>query len=334
MRSFRERDPLPIGIIGLIVIAAVAALAFFSSDLPVVGGGSTYHADFTEAAGLESGNEVRIAGVKVGSVTSVALAGDHVSVGFRVGDAWLGDQSVAAIKIKTLLGQKYLALDPQGARSLDPHTAIPRAHTLSPYDVLDAFNGLTSTVSQLDTTGLATAFQTMADTLGQSAPEITGALSGLQRLSTTISSRDAQLGTLLGNTKTVSTVLADRDAEVSKLLTDGNTLLAEISARRTAISDLLAGTRALSTQLQGLVADDTAILRPALDQLDGVATVLQRNQDQLGRGIAMLAPFTRVFANVVGSGRWFDAYFCNLLLPATDISTGGCVPNGPPQPRG
>ncbi|NED01552.1 MCE family protein, partial [Streptomyces sp. SID6648] len=77
--------------------------------------GTTYSADFSEAAGLDTGDEVRIAGVKVGRVTGVALDGAKVKVTFEVEDAWVGDRTTAAIAIKTVLGDKYLALDPLGA---------------------------------------------------------------------------------------------------------------------------------------------------------------------------------------------------------------------------
>jgi ABC-type transport system involved in resistance to organic solvents, periplasmic component len=65
MRSFRERNPLPIGIAGLATVGLLAALAF---NLQHFSGGTTYSAAFSEAAGLKAGEEVRIAGVKVGKV--------------------------------------------------------------------------------------------------------------------------------------------------------------------------------------------------------------------------------------------------------------------------
>ncbi|GAA3433416.1 hypothetical protein GCM10018954_030190 [Kutzneria kofuensis] len=83
VKPFRERNPIAIGAIGLTVIALLMLAAFFADDLPIIGGGTTYSADFSEAAGLVPGNEVRIAGVKVGKVRSVGLDGDHVKVDFR-----------------------------------------------------------------------------------------------------------------------------------------------------------------------------------------------------------------------------------------------------------
>src|SRR5262249_20196671 len=137
--SIRERNPVLVGLAGLAIVAVVALLAFFSGSLPVIGGGTTYTADFTEAAGLRSGNEVRVAGVKVGSVTGVSLDGTHVKVTFKVKNAWVGNASTAAIKIKTLLGEKYLAVDPLGTAAQNPGQAIPASRTTSPYDVTQAF---------------------------------------------------------------------------------------------------------------------------------------------------------------------------------------------------
>ncbi|GGP57822.1 MCE family protein [Saccharothrix coeruleofusca] len=328
-----QRNPVTTGLVGLTVIALLLLAAFHSDDLPVIGGGTTYAAEFSEAAGLVPGNEVRVAGVKVGAVTKVRLDGDRVRVSFKVKDAWVGDRSTAAIRIKTLLGQKFLALDPQGGQPLDPGTPIPKERTLAPYDVQEAFNGLAATVGQIDTKQLADSFQVLTETFEGSAESVRGALDGLSALSKTISSRDEQLARLLDGTRQLSGTLVDRNEQFEKLLADGNLLLAELRKRRDAISALLTGTRELAEQLGGLVADNSEQLRPALEQLDRVAAVLQRNQDDLDRGLALMAPFFRVFANTLGNGRWFDVYICGLLPPSVNLGAvgfneEGCLPPG------
>jgi phospholipid/cholesterol/gamma-HCH transport system substrate-binding protein len=326
MRSFRSRNPIPIGIAGLVVIALALTVAMFSDDLPIIGGGTSYSAEFSEAAGLQQDDEVRVAGVKVGKVSDIELAGDRVLVTFKVKDAWVGDQSTAAIKIKNVLGQKYLALEPDGREVLDPSVPIPRHRTTAPYDVLEAFRGLAETTNAIDTTQLAQSFEVIAETFADTPDDVKGALTGLQQLSTTISSRDTQLATLLDNTRQISQTLAERDAEVVKLLQDGNLLLAEIGRRRDAISTLLDGTQALAKELTGLVEDNQEQLGPVLTSLDQLTGMLQRNQDALGKGIKNMAPFIRLFNNAVGNGRWFDNYICGLLPPALgSINEEGCL---------
>lgn len=328
MRSFESRNPITIGVIGLVVIVLSLMAAMFSDNLPIIGAGTTYSAEFTEAAGLVPDDEVRVAGVKVGKVRDVGLDGDRVVVRFYVKDAWIGDRTSAAIKIKTLLGQKYLALEPDGSEVLDPAQRIPLSRTVAPFDVLEAFRGLAETVTELDTAQLARSFEVIADTFADTPDEVKGALDGLRALSRTVATRDTELAQLLSNTRQISQTLADRDAEVRRLLEDGNLLLAEIDKRREAISLLLDGTVRLAKELQGLVNDNTGQLRPVLASLDQLTSMLRRNQDALGDGVRNMAPFLRLFNNAVGSGHWFDNYICGLLPPAAPlpgVNEQGCL---------
>lgn len=326
MSSFQNRDPLKIGIGGILVLVLGFMLAMNFNTLPLIGG-KTYTAEFSEAAGLRADNEVRVAGVKVGTVSDVDLEGDRVKVSFRIDDAWVGDRTTAAIKIKTLLGQKYLALDPQGSSELASSQPIPLKRTMAPYDVIEAFSGLSRTVGNIDTDQLAKSFRTMAETFSDTPDEVRGALDGLSALSNTIASRDAELQRLLDNTNKVTKTISDRNADFERLLADGNQLLNEIRDRRSEISSLLDGTKTLSKQLTGLVKDNEAELGPTLEQLDKVTALLQRNQANLDRGIQGFAPFTRLFSNVLGNGRWFDSYMCGLLPPAIGpVNSEGCKP--------
>ena len=310
--SRMERGPVLLGAVGLLVIALAALLTFFLEDLPFLGGGAKHSAEFTEAAGLRVDDEVRVAGMKVGTVTDVELRQGRVRVTFRVGGVELGDRSRAEIRIKTLLGQKYLALDPEGGRPLTD--TIPIERTTSPYDVVEAFNGLSTTVAAIDTDQLAESFRVLSDTFRDSPEHVRQALDGLSALSKTISSRDERLESLIKGANRVSGVLADRNKDFTALITDGNLLLEEISRRRDAIAALLDGTRELSRQLSGLVADNSEQLRPALEQLERVTDVLRNNQDALERGLALAGPYYRLINNSLGNGQWVDTYLCGLVV--------------------
>ncbi|MBO0884841.1 MAG: MCE family protein, partial [Mycobacterium sp.] len=329
MKPFRERDPMSIGIVGLLVIAALVYVAFNAQNLPIIGGGTTYRAQFNEAGGLAPTDDVRIAGVKVGTVTAVDLVDDHVTVSFRVKHAWIGDKTSAAINIKTLLGQKYLALDPRGTKKLTPRIEIPRSRTTSPYDVVDAISQLSVETTQINTKQLATALNTLSATFANTPDDVRGAVTGLSKLSRTISSRDGALRSLLKQTRKVSGLLAGRSGQLTTLIADGNLLLTEVHRRRTVIHALLQSTVGLSKQLSGLVTDNQKQLRPAMTELAGVVKVLQKNQSNLDKSIKLLGPFVTVFADTLGNGRWFDTYLQNLIVPGPiDISsvTNGLCP--------
>ena len=318
------RRPVPLAVGGLAVLAVVVLLAFNAPAL--LSTATTYRADFTEAAGLQAGDLVTIAGVEAGRVGAVRLDGDHVRVTFAVDDAWVGDQTNASIQIRTLLGAKHLALDPQGSGPLDPATPIPLSRTASPLDVVAAFDGLSGTIDRLDTKQLATSLETLAATFRDTPGDVRGALDGLSRLSTTVASRDDEIRELLAGTHRLSGVLAARTDDVTALLADGNRLLAELQRRQDAIARLLTGTRRLAQQLTALVADNQAQLRPTLETLGRVVDVLQRNQDDVAATIKNEAVFIRLFSGAVGSGRWFDSYICGLLPTPTigPLNPGGC----------
>jgi phospholipid/cholesterol/gamma-HCH transport system substrate-binding protein len=326
------KRPVLVGVVSIVVIAVFGLLAYFSEDLPLIGGGTQYAADFTEAAGLISGNGVLVAGVKVGQVTGVDLAGNHVRVTFRVKGVWIGNASTAAIKIKTLLGEKYLAVDPLGTADQDPKQDIPSSRTVSPYDVTEALSGLADTVGQISTQQLAQSFEAIAATFAGTPPELHSALSGLSALSETISSRDTQLAQLLANTRKITGTLAGDDSQFQQLLSDGNLLLTELQQRRDAIGALFAGTKALAAQLSGLVADDSAQLEPMLAELDQVTDVLQRNQDNLTKALSLAGPYYRMVGNTLGNGRWMDAYLCGLV-PSSYVPSGTEPASGCLSPR-
>ena len=326
MKPFRERNPVPIGAIGIIVLVAVLVAAFNIDKLPIIGGGTTYRAAFTEAGGLKPGDEVRIAGVKVGQVKGVDLEGDHVRVTFEISDApRLGTQTTAAIKIKTVLGQKYLALAPNGPGTQSPSQEIPVARTTSPYDVVQALSDLTDETQQIDLTQLQKSFDVLSATFQNTPADVKTALQGLSRLSRTVASRDTQLSQLMSRANKVTGVLANRNQALISLMDNADLVLKEVQARRDVIHQLLVNTSALSQQLTGLVRDNQQQIAPALQRLHDVLAVLEKNQANLDRSVQLLAPFVRGFANVLGNGRWFDTYIQNLPpLPGTPgLSSGG-----------
>jgi phospholipid/cholesterol/gamma-HCH transport system substrate-binding protein len=313
MKPFRERNPVLVGAVSIVVLAMVLVAALRADDLPVIGGGDTYHAMFTEAGGLKVNDEVRIAGVRVGKVDDIELAGNEVKVSFKVDDAAeFGSDTRAAIKVKTILGSMFLALEPAGGGQLDEGATIPAARTSSPFDVVEAFEGLASTSEQIDTDQLAESLTTLADLTRNTPEEFRGALDGLSRLSANIASKDEQLNTLLVNLERVSTVLDERDQDIIKLMEDSDVLFRALVARREAVHDLLVSSTTLSKELTRLIDQSRADLKPALAHLENVIAVLNKNEDNLDSSLRLMAPFYRVFANTLGTGPWFDTWISNF----------------------
>ncbi|MFJ8198495.1 MCE family protein [Streptomyces sp. NPDC096152] len=324
MKPFRERNPVVVGAVGLTVLALLTVAAFNADSLPLIGGGKTYSAAFSEAGGLKPGDEVRIAGVKVGKVDGVDLDGDHVKVTFKIkGDPAMGTTTGAAIRVKTVLGAKYLALYPKGPGRLRPDSEIPLGRTVSAYDVVEAFSDLTTTTEEVDTRRLAKALDTISTTFQDSPAEVRASIKGLSRISRTVASRDAALHDLLDHAHGVTGVLAAHTEDFSALVKDGDKLFKEISRRRAAIHRLLKSSALLGIELSGLVEDNREEIGPALKNLDTFVTMLERNQASLDRSVELLAPYIRLFTNTLGNGRWFDSYIQNLVAAPVVPRSGG-----------
>ena len=323
-RSFAERNPIPIAIFGLVGIVLSLVLVARWQDLPLLSNNVEYRAEFTDASGLVAGEEVRIAGVKVGQVRRLSLDGSTVIVHFTIANTEIGDRTEAGIEVKTLLGQHFLSLTPAGDRALPEHSTIPLSRTRTPVNIVPAFNQLTDQVSRTDTDQVADAFTSLAETLKVTAPEMDGALDGLSRLSQTVTKRDADISELFRHTRSVSGVVAQRDEELAELLSASDDVLEVLEQRRKTIRAIIVDTRRLALQLEGLVGDNRAVLRPALRDLNTVLKTLRANEKNLETSLTYAAPYAREFTNVGGSGRWFDAtmkFPSNFALCSTGDST-------------
>lgn len=309
--AFSERNRIVIAVIGLLALITTFYATFYADELPVIGGGEEHQAYLAETAGLRAGDEVRVAGVKVGKVGKVELDGDRVLITFRVKGVDLGDQTTAAVKIKTLLGQKYLAVDPLGTQAL--RGPIPLENTTTPYDVQAAFSDLSSTIGEIDTLQLEKSLNLLSATFEDTPESVRGMVTGISRLSRTISTRDTDLAELFQATTEVSGTLADRNEEIGKLVDDGDLLLTELANRRKAIRQMLRATAVLGREISGLVKDNEKQLRPALRDLNRVTRILQTNQRHLNQALESLGPYYRMLTAAMGNGRWVDSYICGLF---------------------
>src|SRR4051812_34662765 len=101
MKPFAERNPVVLGVIGAVVLAALVIGALQFRDLMSFTRGHTYTAYFADAGGLKTGAAVKVAGFKVGEVKAISLKDSHALVTFDIDDdIRVGDRSEAAIKTK------------------------------------------------------------------------------------------------------------------------------------------------------------------------------------------------------------------------------------------
>jgi phospholipid/cholesterol/gamma-HCH transport system substrate-binding protein len=328
MLKYRGAQLARAGFMGVVLGILVIAIGLQPERLLSYATSLQYKALFAEAGGIIVGNDVTLAGIKVGSVTDVSLDDGDALVGFTIdGKYALGSETSAHIKTGTLLGERVLTLESAGAGTLNRTEVIPVSRTSSPYSLSDAVGELTTNTAGTDTHQLNQSLDTLSTTLDQIAPRLGPTFDGLSRLSQALNSRDGNLRELLKTASDVTGILSERSQQVNSLILNANDLLAVLVERRQAIVDLLANTSAVSKQLVGLVADNEKELAPTLERLNKVNEVLVRNRDNLAKAIPGAAKYQTTLGEAVSSGYYYTAYVPNfqpmqLLQPFLDYAFG------------
>jgi phospholipid/cholesterol/gamma-HCH transport system substrate-binding protein len=311
MKSLSERNPVVVGAVGLSVILGANALAINYDKLPFFKG-KDYSAYFAEAGGLTSGNEVRVSGFKVGQVSGISLDGPRVLVKFHVNNGVrLGDRTEAAVKLKTALGTKTLEITPRGTGELTE--TIPLDRTTPAYQLPDALGDLSTLISGLNTNQLSKSLEVLATELSDTPPDLKAAVQGVARVSQTLDERDAQLRNLLSNANKVTKVLAERSDEVVNLVVNANALLVQLKTQSSALDQIFNNLAALGQQLKGFIAENRATLKPALDKLNGVLTIVDNRKERVQKALKGLDIYALALGESVGSGPFFKAYLVNLF---------------------
>ena len=314
----RDRDPLRTGIFGLVLVICVVLIAFGYSGLPFFPQGKEYEAYFSDAAGITPGNSVYVSGFKVGKVSAVGLAGDSAKVTFNVDrHVTVGDQSLAAIRTDTILGERSISVSPAGSGKA---TTIPLSRTTTPYTLAGALEDLGHSGRDVNKPQLEQALNVLTDTLKDATPQLRGALDGLTSLSRTLNRRDEALQGLLSHAKSVTSVLSERAQQVNKLVDDGNELFGALAERRASLSALIGGIDGVSQQISGFVADNRREFGPALSKLNLVLGNLNERRDYITEALKRLPAYATSLGEVVGSGPGFNVNVFSVI-PAPLVAT-------------
>lgn len=319
MLKYRAPSLIRAGFIGVVLIVLIIAVGLQPERLWSWATAVRYQALFTEAGGLAPGNDVKVSGMTVGSVSDVSLDKGKALVTFTVdGKVRLGSQTTAHIRTGTLLGERTLALEPAGDDRVKPLYVIPPSRTSSPYSLTEAVSEFTANTADTDTASINQALDTLSDTIDRIAPQLGPTFDGLSRLSRSLNGRDESLGRLLESAADVTGVLSERSEQLNTLILNANDLMGVLETRRYAIVSLLANTSVVARQLTGLVHDNEQELAPTLQKLNAVYDMLERNRDNIAKALSGLAKYQVTQGEAVNNGFYYNAFVGNLL-PAQSL---------------
>jgi phospholipid/cholesterol/gamma-HCH transport system substrate-binding protein len=311
------------------VAAAVVLVSVNLDRLPFVHPATTYHAQFANSDGLRAGDDVRVAGVSVGSVTGVRVEGDHVRVDFTVRRGLrLGADSGASIEVATVLGDLFLQVESSGPAALPAGGTIPVSRTTVPYTLITAFDQVGEFTDRTDLPALRASLQTLAATLHGIAPsDARAALRGLSGVAQTLAGKQAQISRILTAAAGITGTLDENSGALVQVLTQSDAFLHLLRQRHAVITRLLDDTAALGRQLHRLIGRNGAQLAPLLAHLKSVSDVLAADRAQLQRAVVSLADFSTNIADATGSGPWLDLLSPVAVTPDNVIVGCGPQPN-------
>ncbi|TYL52076.1 MCE family protein [Nocardioides sp. BGMRC 2183] len=326
MRTRRASGGLWTGLslpVQLVVAAVVIGLVLLG--LRLVEGDPGYHVRLRHSAGLEAGDDVRVAGLKVGTVTAVTTDRDQVDVSFALtqdpADVGLTKDSAVEVKLLSILGERFLALAPGSGEVLADGATIDVRHALDSYTMDRFWLESVPAVQDLDLPTLQRAINVLATDLAVAPDELNRALKGISGVSRMVTDRREQLDSLLTSTRNVTELVIDQTDTLDTILTKGALVMAMVQQRQQALRTLLAEAHRFVTGLTEVVDATAPELAPGLRDLRSFLDVLDQHRQDLAETLRLAGPTMRVFTNSAGDGPWLGVNAPYAILPDNLLCT-------------
>jgi phospholipid/cholesterol/gamma-HCH transport system substrate-binding protein len=327
VKSFRDRNPYAVGLVSLLIIGAITGAAFMVGLLHLLEDTYEMEGTFTDAAGLRSGDDVKVAGVKVGRVTGIHADRDEGLV--RV--EWVVNKGVdirdgagADIALETLLGSKFIRITdaevgedlmgelPRSERVIPYQECgadgLCEARTHTPVDVFDLTREATNRIIETDNDKLNTLLDQLATITDGKRATVTDLIDGISQVSTAINEREAQLNSLLDHADQLSANLAAKDQTLVQLIDSSRTILDFLVQRREELAAALGAGSDAVRSLSTLIDTNRANLDAILTDLHPILASVDANLPDLNRALAIAGPGFLGQSTAGSHGPWADIY--------------------------
>jgi phospholipid/cholesterol/gamma-HCH transport system substrate-binding protein len=328
-----------------VTIAATSVLALSIANIQL-GSKATYTAVFEDVTGLVPGQDVRIAGVRVGEVTDVRVGevpdrmSDRVTaeVDFTVlKTSVLTRGTEATIKYRNLVGQRYLALSqqPGSAEPLLDGARIPLERTHEALDLTVLFNGFKPLFAALSPNDVNELSGLVIQTLQGEGGDINTLLARTASLTSAIADRDAVIGRTIENLNAVLGTVEAHDEQLLSLIDQLQRFTTGLAADREAIGSALSGINSLSAETADLLVTTRPAIKDDISQLKTLTTTLNKpgNAKEFEDFITNAPKRITTLTRTATYGSWFNFYLCRFdtrqpILPGTspsyDVSSARC----------
>jgi phospholipid/cholesterol/gamma-HCH transport system substrate-binding protein len=321
------------------IFAAVTLLATAVLGVTIANrsGGETvnYRAHFTDATSLNPGDDVRMAGVRVGQVEQVRITQRRLAeVEFTL-DATraLAAETTANIRFRNLIGQRYVALEQpadRGGDALEPDALIPLERTAPALDLTALFNGFKPLLRALSPDDVNTLSFEIVQLLQGEGGTVDSLLRHTASLTSTLAEKDEVIGQVVSNLNAVLDEMNDKEDELSSLISTTQQLVSGLAADAAPIGEAVAGLAAMSESTAGLLRDGREPLRDGIDALGEFAGELNGHTPEFERFLANLPRKYNALGRSASYGGWLNLYLCEVTADVPPAQ-GGQQPGRPLQ---
>lgn len=298
------------------VIAVLLFVGLFRMMTNTVGGDQrTWTAEFTAVSGLREGNDVRVAGVKVGRVEKIELSEENAAlVTFTLrADQPVFDSTLVAMRYQNLLGQRYLAVSAPGedrGEELEEGDVIE--NTSPGFDLTVLLNGFEPLFRVLEPSEINQLSANIVAVLQGEAGTIESLLQNTAEATQYVSSRDQLFGEVLANLTPVLENLEAQSSQFDATVVQLRDLMTALAGQRDVFASSIDNLGSLVEATSDLLGEIRAPLASDIASLQATTALLAREQDRVSRTIESLPLLLGGFARVMSYGGFLNIYLCNL----------------------
>lgn len=287
----------------VVVVAVITTLVINEAGV----GKREYKLDFAQAGQVKPGDQVKVAGVDVGTVKHLKLNPDLASVTVTVqvdDDVHITQNGSASIKLMTLLGQRYIGIDLGNSPNRLPGGHMPVSQTSVPYDLQKTLDSSGTLLTGTDTGQLSSSIQALNKQMAGVPASLKQTLTGLGDLSNIVNNRRDQISKLVNDTDSITTLVSDNQARLMVIVGQGQLLSQKIATREALVTKLLDGIAAVNDEARKLGDQTNGDVAPLMANLNNIAAGLNQNRNDLRSMLGVFPIITRNIANATGTGAY------------------------------
>lgn len=308
------------------VVAALMLLMLYNTMTnSVTGDTRSFSADFTDVSGLRPGDDVRVAGVRVGRVESIAVVGRHARVDFVLSAAQpLLSTTTLVMRYQNLVGQRYLAMvqGPKRGTPLHDDAVIPLSRTSPGFDLTALLNGFRPLFDVLQPADVNQLSESVIKVLQGEGGSIAELLRQTTDLTGFLADRDKLFQQVASNLTPVLVDLAGQGTELRTAVTELGKLMSGLARNRHRFGAALDDVIQLVTMTSSLVHQARAPTVRDIKAFRAVAAMYAEHSDLYGKSLPSLAKVLGSLGRVFSYRGAMNSYLCSL-----DATIGG-VPVG------